>query len=479
MSDNRVTSSTGIRRPPSLNAEHSSKTKQTSGAGANAKGAQFSLSAHRLAVKDNTRNHVLVKAGDKALTGIRDAYSLRSASQRGAIVFNAALLKQLEMPPLPPPPLSQAMLGAPMSAAAHLVQPGAQDLPPPPPPLSQAALGVPMRATTTPPRPSALAPPRPSTPEPAKVATPPPRNRATTVVQTRSVDPFTGVALKSKALERFNANRMEHAPTFTRMAKVARFIAAQEGATTLKFLKLSQSESADFGFGFAIMQEARFNKPMVMSDRERIATYTGIMSILDNVSLRSRVDDLTLAVMDGAMQDVMRKLKANEPITADDVREAFTMISMDLSIPEADAAQTAAKIGLKELATLHRALAAAGQKEIRFLADDKAVSGVGIKAIEPKDDAYRIMLVHSDPLLKGYESVMRQRASATTHQLLLALLDKWDQDSALLSSTKAAITAAKRLMATRVSKADAYIHASDVEYAFSMILADLRMSKTP
>jgi len=34
-------------------------------------------------------------------------------------------------------------------------------------------------------------------------------------------------------------------------------------------------------------------------------------------------------------------------------------------------------------------------------------------------------------------------------------------------------------MATRVSKADAYIHASDVEYAFSMILADLRMSKTP
>ncbi|MDB5853896.1 MAG: hypothetical protein JWR22_1937 [Herminiimonas sp.] len=259
---------------------------------------------------------------------------------------------------------------------------------------------------------------------------------------------------------------------------MARFITAQEGATTLKCLKLPQSESAGFGFGFAILQKAPFETPVGMSDRERIATYTGIMSILENVSLRSRVDAFTEIVMDNAKAVVENKLQANKPITADDVREAFTMISMNLSIPEADAAKTAAKIGLKELETLHKALTTAGHKEIRFLADDKAISGVGIKAIEPEGDAHRMMLKHSDNALKGYEAFMRQRASDFTHQLLLALLDKWDENSMLLTSTKAAISTAKRSMATRLSEPNAYIHAYDVEDAFSRILADSRMVKT-
>jgi hypothetical protein len=296
-------------------------------------------------------------------------------------------------------------------------------------------------------------------------------------VQTPSADPHTGVPFKGKTFDRFNANRVEHTPTFTRMANVARFIAAQGGATGLKCLKLPQSESPEFGFGFAVMQKALPDKPVVvMSERERIDTYIGIMSILDNVSLRARVDPLTLAVMDGAMGDVNRKLKDNQPIIADDVREAFTMISMDLSIPEADAAQTAANIGLEKLKTLHKALATAGRNEIRFLADDKAVSGVGIKAIEPKKFVYPVKLIHPDTAVQVFEPVMRQRASASTYQLLLAILDKWALDPALTTVTKDAITAAKRSMATRLSKANASIRASDVEFAFRKILEDLGKS---
>ncbi|MDB5824397.1 MAG: hypothetical protein JWR21_3101 [Herminiimonas sp.] len=537
-----------ITSPPSLEGK-GSKTQQTSGAGGNARGVQSSISAHRLAVKDNARNHVLMNAGDKALTGVRDAYSLQSASQRGAIAINTALLAQLgaaSLPPLPPTPHSQAapaapmplmspatlfaQLGAPelelppsplpqaalrapmpaMNAATHLAQSGSPLLPPPPPPLPQAVLGAPMNATTLPARPGAqelraLPPlpqamdgasmppirattsqPIPRAPASAGPSTPgatsrgaaPPRNRATTIVQTRSIDPYTGFAFKGKTLDRFNANRIEHTPTFTRMANVARFIAAQEGLTTLKCLKLPQSESPDFGFGFAILKDASSSKTVLMSERERIDTYIGLMSILDNVSLRPRVDPLTLAVMDNAIGNINRKFEVNESITADDVREAFTMISMDLSIPEADAAQTAEKMGLKELETLRSALATAGHKEIRFLADDRAVSGVGIKAIEPKGDAHRIMLKHSDDNLKVHELFMRQRASDFTHQLLLALLDKWDENSMLLTSTKAAIGTAKRLMATRLSEPKAYIQAYDVEDAFSRILADMQMYKT-
>jgi hypothetical protein len=506
-----VYASTRMSRPPSLDAEGGSKAQQTSGAGANARSVRSGISTHRIALKDNARNHVLMNVGDKSLTGIRDAYSLQSASQRGAIVFKAALLARLGAQPLPPTPLPRATPGTPMPAtnlAAHLAQPDAPPLPPPPPPLSLAMLDTPMsapalstplgapdlpalpplpqakggvamppiRATTAPPIPGAPASAGPSTPGATSTVAAPTRNRATTIVQTRSVDPYTGVALKGKTLERFNANRNEHTPSFTRMANVARFVAAQDGGTPLKCLELSQSESPDFGFGFAVLPEARSNKPLLMSERERIATYTGTMSILDNVSLRARVDPLTLAVMDGAMAEVNRKLKNNQPVTADDVREAFTMIAMDLSIPKADAAQTATKIGLKKLKALHTALTAAGNKEIRLLADDKAVSGVGLKAIQPKKVVYPIKLNHPDTAVQVHEPVMRQRATAATHQLLLVLLDKWVQDPALTSATRDAITAAKRSMASRLSKAEVSIRASDVEYAFRKILDDLGSS---
>jgi hypothetical protein len=466
------------------------------------------MSAHRLAAKDNARNHVLLNAGNEALTEISDAYRLQSASQRRTMVFDAALLAKLGAPVLPSLPQSRTMMAAamPPSSAAHSAQSGAPHLPPPPPPLSQAILRASMNAapglpnsgaqrlpvlpplpqatgagasmpstsaTTAQPPPVALAQPRPTTPAPKSTAAAPSRERATTVVQSRNVDPHTGAALKGTMLERFNANRTVHTPTFSRMANVARFIAAQDGATPLKCLQLSQSESADFGFGFAVMPKPGSNKPLLMSDRERIATYTGIMSILDNTKLRSRVDSLTLAVMDGAMADVMNKLRNNNPVTADDVREAFTLISMDLSIPEADAAQSAAKFGLKELKSLHTALTAAGRKEIRFLPDENAVSGLRLTAIGPKKVVYPIKLNHPDTAVQVYEPVMRSQAGATTHRLFLALLDKWAQDSALTGDSVGAITAAKRSMEVRMDKANAYIRASDVEYAFRKILEDM------